>query len=184
MRRAIAELVDKGLLVRKRGVGTQVVHGLITRPVELSSLFEDLRDQYRGPSTVVLINETSTTTTGVAARLSISPGTPVLHLRRLRLAEGEPLAILENYLPEDLIGIGDTDLTACGLYQRIRARGVRIRVAKQRIGARRPHPKNPPCWTSERVSRCSPWNAPPTTKPAAPWNGASMPTAPAATPSK
>ena len=46
MRRAIAELVDKGLLVRKRGVGTQVVHGLITRPVALSSLFEDLRDQH------------------------------------------------------------------------------------------------------------------------------------------
>jgi len=141
MRRAIAELVDKGLLVRKRGVGTQVVHGLITRPVELTSLFEDLRDQHRAPSTTVLINEISPATDGVAAQLSIPPGTPVLHLRRLRLAEGEPLAILENYLPEDLIGIGDTDLTAGGLYQRMRARGVNIRVAKQRIGARKATPE-------------------------------------------
>ena len=33
MRRAIAEMVDKGMLVRKRGVGTQVVQGLVTRPV-------------------------------------------------------------------------------------------------------------------------------------------------------
>ena len=30
MRRAIQELVAKGLLVRKRGVGTQVVHGKVT----------------------------------------------------------------------------------------------------------------------------------------------------------
>ena len=73
MRRAIAELVDKGLLVRKRGVGTQVVHGLITRPVELTSLFEDLRDQHRAPSTTVLINEISPATDGVAAQLSIPP---------------------------------------------------------------------------------------------------------------
>ncbi|HZM66214.1 MAG TPA: hypothetical protein VFC16_07935, partial [Nakamurella sp.] len=41
MRRAIAEMVDKGMLVRKRGVGDQVVHGLVTRPVTLSGLFEE-----------------------------------------------------------------------------------------------------------------------------------------------
>src|SRR5262245_63001298 len=43
MRQAIQLLVDKGLLVRKRGVGTQVVHGQIRRPVELTSLHDDLQ---------------------------------------------------------------------------------------------------------------------------------------------
>ncbi|MEG0161805.1 MAG: GntR family transcriptional regulator, partial [Aurantimicrobium sp.] len=38
IRRAIQDLVDKGLLVRRRGVGTQVVHGQVTRGVELTSL--------------------------------------------------------------------------------------------------------------------------------------------------
>ena len=42
VRRAIEELVDKGLLVRRRGLGTQVVHGQVTRGVELTSLFDDL----------------------------------------------------------------------------------------------------------------------------------------------
>ena len=41
-RRAIQELVDKGLLVRKRGVGTQVVQNPVHRRVELTSLFDDL----------------------------------------------------------------------------------------------------------------------------------------------
>ena len=54
MRRAIQELVDKGLLVRKRGVGTQVVAGQVRRRVELTSLFDDLRHTGRSPSTTVL----------------------------------------------------------------------------------------------------------------------------------
>ena len=37
MRRAIGYLVDRGLLVRKRGVGTQVVHAKARRQVELTS---------------------------------------------------------------------------------------------------------------------------------------------------
>ena len=40
-RRAIQDLVDKGLLVRRRGIGTQVVHGEVSRKVELTSLFDD-----------------------------------------------------------------------------------------------------------------------------------------------
>ena len=52
MRRAIQELVAKGLLVRKRGVGTQVVHGQVTRRVELTSLWDDLTEHRQQPSTV------------------------------------------------------------------------------------------------------------------------------------
>ena len=63
----------------------------------------------------------------------------MLRLRRLRFANAEPLAILENYLPEDLADIGQSDLEARGLYQLMRAKGVHIRVAKQRIGATRRH---------------------------------------------
>jgi len=59
MRRAIQELVDKGLLVRKRGVGTQVVHGQVTRPVELTSLFDDLANHHQTPTTVVLVQPSS-----------------------------------------------------------------------------------------------------------------------------
>jgi DNA-binding GntR family transcriptional regulator len=136
MRRAIQELVDKGLLVRKRGVGTQVVHGQVTRPVELTSLFDDLTSHHQTPTTTVLANETIRATDEVAVMLAVPPGSRVLHLRRLRFAHGEPLAIMENFLPEDLIEIGGMDLANRGLYQLMRGKGVNIRVAKQRIGAR------------------------------------------------
>ena len=42
MRQAIQYLVERGMLVRKRGVGTQVVHPKVRRPVELTSLYDDL----------------------------------------------------------------------------------------------------------------------------------------------
>jgi len=136
MRRAIQELVDKGLLVRKRGVGTQVVHGQVTRPVELTSLFDDLTTHHQTPTTVVLTNEVIPASDEVGVRLAIPPGSQVLHLRRLRYAHGEPLAIMENFLPEDLISLGEMDLAGRGMYQLMRTKGVNIRVAKQRIGAR------------------------------------------------
>ncbi len=136
MRRAIQELVDKGLLVRKRGVGTQVVHGQVTRPVELTSLFDDLATHHQAPTTKVLNNETMRATDEVSVMLAVPAGSEVLHLRRLRYAHGEPLAIMENFLPADLIGVGEGDLAARGLYQLMRGKGVNIRVAKQRIGAR------------------------------------------------
>jgi len=161
MRRAIQELVDKGLLVRKRGVGTQVVHGQVTRPVELTSLFDDLTHHHQTPTTKVLINEVIEAPDEVGARLSIAQGSPVLHLRRLRFAHGEALAIMENYLPEDLIPLGEADLNTRGLYQLMRSRGVNIRVAKQRIGARTGTPeectllgerKGSPVLTMERAA--------------------------------
>jgi len=136
IRRAIQDLVDKGLLVRRRGIGTQVVHGEVTRKVELTSLFEDLSSADRKPTTVVLDHGPIAADATVADRLGVALGSPVLHMRRLRLADDVPLAVLENYLPEDFLGISRGDLESFGLYQLLSARGVGIRVARQRIGAR------------------------------------------------
>ena len=54
MRKAMDELVRSGLLVRKRGVGTQVVSSQVRRPLELSSLFDDLTNNGKKPTTDVL----------------------------------------------------------------------------------------------------------------------------------
>jgi DNA-binding GntR family transcriptional regulator len=136
MRRAIEELVGKGLLVRKRGVGTQVVHGQVRREVQLTSLYDDLAAAGRTPRTTVLVNETVPAGPEVAAELSLSPGEPVVHLERLRLAGDEPLAILRNWVPARVLEPEDEELERTGLYQLIRATGVHLRIARQRIGAR------------------------------------------------
>lgn len=136
IRRAIQELVDKGLLVRRRGIGTQVVHGKVTRNVELTSLFEDLERTGQKPETDILSTEVTTADEKVADALGVATGSPIVHIRRLRRADGVPLAILENFLPEDLTDLDLGALEHHGLYQLLRARGVTMRVAKQRIGAR------------------------------------------------
>lgn len=136
MRRAIQELVSKGLLVRKRGVGTQVVHGQVRREVELTSLYDDLASSGQRPGTKVLRNEVVEAPAEVATEMAIQPGTPVRHLERLRLAGNDPLAILRNWLPESLLDASDTDLEAHGLYELIRGGGTHLRIARQRIGAR------------------------------------------------
>ncbi len=50
MRQAIQYLVDKGLLSRKRGVGTQVVNTRVRRSVELTSLYDDLEPDRQVPA--------------------------------------------------------------------------------------------------------------------------------------
>lgn len=140
IRRAIQELVDKGMLVRRRGIGTQVVHSGITRNVELTSLYEDLAQSNRRPTTILLHRGVAEADAEIAQGLAVDVGSPVLHIRRLRGAEGTPIAILENWLPEQFTDITEDELTERGLYTLLRGRGITIRVARQRIGARDSHP--------------------------------------------
>jgi len=137
MRQAIQLLVDKGLLVRKRGVGTQVVHGQIRRPVELTSLHDDLRRAGEGPRTDVFGCQRVEADDLVAQELRLPAGSPVWSLERLRFAGDEPLALMHNFLPIDVLDLDAVDLTAFGLYECLRRAGVQLRVANQQIGARR-----------------------------------------------
>lgn len=136
VRRALQELVNKGLLVRRRGIGTQVVHGPVTRKMELSSLYDDLSRGGQRPSTTLLSHKTIPADAFLTERLSVPEDSPVLHIRRLRMADETPLAVLENFLPERFTDLGATELESQGLYQLLRRRGTSIRVAQQRIGAR------------------------------------------------
>lgn len=135
MRRAIQVLVDKGLLVRRRGVGTQVVHGSITRRAELSSLWDDLAQDKRKPETQVLTYETLEPSEALTARLGVEAERPVLHIRRLRSADGVPIAIMENHLIE-APAVVRAELEQRGLYEMLRERGSIMRVARQFVSAR------------------------------------------------
>jgi DNA-binding GntR family transcriptional regulator len=136
MRRAIQYLVERGLLVRKRGVGTRVVHRAVRRPVELTSLYDDLAGEGRDPRTDVLLLEQVPASDTVAHVLGVAEGTAVLALERLRYADGQPLALLRNYLPAGIVPLTEDLLRSAGLYQTMRAAGVRLHLASQVVGAR------------------------------------------------
>ncbi|MFH8449140.1 GntR family transcriptional regulator [Streptomyces fungicidicus] len=136
VRQAIQSLVDKGLLVRRRGVGTQVVHSQVRRPLELSSLYDDLEAAGQGPTTEVVRNETVPAPAEAAAALGLAEGAEVVLLERLRRTHGRPVALLCNYLPSGLLGLDSARLEATGLYRMMRSAGITLHSARQTVGAR------------------------------------------------
>jgi DNA-binding GntR family transcriptional regulator len=136
MRRAIAYLVDRGLVVRKRGLGTQIAHAKVRRQVGLTSLYDDLAKTSRSPQTQMLSFAVEPASDAVAVELGIEEGTDVYVFERLRYAEGEPLALMRNHVPVSLLRLSVGDLEVHGLYELLRAAGINLKIAKQSIGAR------------------------------------------------
>jgi len=137
VRRAIQELVADGLLVRRRGVGTQVVNDQVRRPFTLSSLYEDLVEAGRRPTTTVLELGPVPAPADIADSLGLSIGDTVIHIVRRRAAGAQPLAVLRNWL---IAGVADhltaEQLETDGLYPLLRMRGVRPHYADQRLSAK------------------------------------------------
>jgi GntR family transcriptional regulator len=136
-RQAIQELVKKGLLVRKRGVGTQVVRSQFSRDERLTSLNEDLAKAGRHPSTQLLSYSIGPLDADIAEALDAGDLTSAdfLRVRRLRLADDVPLAILTNHLPVRFT-VSESDLQHKSLYGCLQALGVNLKIAHQRISAR------------------------------------------------
>ncbi|WP_040155275.1 GntR family transcriptional regulator [Mobilicoccus massiliensis] len=136
VRRAISELVSRGLLIRRRGVGTTVANQVVHRRDELTSLYEDLVRSGRTPSTEVLELRTDAIDEQAAEALGQPHDAPLVYIERLRSADNGPLAILRNWLAPEYADITAEDLTRDGLYALLRARGRQPVVAHQTIGAR------------------------------------------------
>ncbi|HEY0617659.1 MAG TPA: GntR family transcriptional regulator [Kribbella sp.] len=136
VRRAISELVNKGLLVRRRGIGTTVANQMVHRKAELTSLYDDLAREGRTPRTDVLSLHSEAQDDRAAVALGLPTGTPLLAIVRLRYAGDAPLAIMRNWLPPSMNDLTVEQLQKDGLYALLRARGIRPTVARQRIGAR------------------------------------------------
>jgi len=136
LRKAIERLVDQGLVVRRRGLGTIVVPRRVRRPVALSSLYEDLAAGGRRPSTRVLSVHPEPATAHIATVLGVDEGSPTTAVERVRLADGEPLALMHNHLPAGLVPLTEQALTDSGLYQVLRSHHIVLHLAEQTIGAR------------------------------------------------
>ena len=139
VRRAIQEMVDQGLLVRRRGLGTTVANRKVHRKVALSSLYDDLAREGRTPRTVLLEHEVVTDERAATA-LDLAADSPLLAIVRVRYAADAPLAVMRNWLPPAYADIPREELEETGLYAALRSRGVQPVVAHQSIAARMPTP--------------------------------------------
>src|SRR5215210_4822884 len=129
MRAALKQLVDKGLLIRRRGIGTVIATRPVRRVVALTSLYDDLKESGREPATRVLDLEETLCPPEISEQLGLEPAAPVLRLERLRVAGNDPIALMHNFLPVGLLAVETVDLELTGLYDLFRRSGIAPHVA-------------------------------------------------------
>ena len=103
VRRAIQNLVSRGLVEIRRGKGTFVAAPKVTQELkELSGFVEDMHALGRKPTAHVIGKEIVTADATVARQLALTKGERVVRIRRVRLADGVPLSFDETYLPLEI----------------------------------------------------------------------------------
>src|SRR5438552_17091050 len=111
VRAALDDLVREGYLVRRRGSGTFVSEPKIAQELTMTSFTEDMRRRGMVPGSRTLELRVSPAGARLGRVLHVSPSEPVLAVKRLRLADGETMAIETLHVREALIpGLSARDL--------------------------------------------------------------------------
>ena len=135
VREAVQRLRARGLVERHRGRGSYVRPDQVRQPVgTLYSLFRAVEEAgLEQRSEVMALDER--VDAEAAARLDLPPGTPLVHLQRLRYAGGDPLAMDAVWLPADLARpLLEADWSRTALYDELAERcGVRLTSAEEVI---------------------------------------------------
>jgi GntR family transcriptional regulator len=118
VRAALDELVRDGYLDRRHGSGTYVTEPKIAQPLTLTSFSEEMRRRGMVPGSRTL--ELTVTSAGarLARRLQVSPEEALLRVKRLRLADAEPMAMEVLHIPQALVpGLTKADLENHSFYE-------------------------------------------------------------------
>lgn len=133
VRKAIDELVEEGLLVRKQGSGTYVSNRVEKNFAKLTSFSEDMRARGRDPRSVWLNRAAGTVTPEESLTLRSSPGTPVFRFHRIRYADDAPMAI--EYATVIATCLPSLESVETSLYEALERTGNRPVRALQRLRA-------------------------------------------------
>lgn len=136
VRQALSMLAEDGLVYRVHGSGTFVADpAKISKSLTLTSFSEDIAVRGMVPGASSMSVERVEADPEVAQDLGISPGATVLHIERVRTADGSPMCIENVWLPADLLpgdfGNGPLD----SLYVALEELGLGPEVADQTLQA-------------------------------------------------
>ncbi|MEW9614948.1 GntR family transcriptional regulator [Shinella sp. S4-D37] len=134
VRKAIDGLTSDGILERRQGAKTVVSSRLEKSLATMTSFSEDMRSRELNPGCVWISRETSRPSPVEMMALGISGSERVVRLRRLRTADGVPIAVETATLPARFVpepqAIGDS------LYDYLEITGALPVRALQRMQAR------------------------------------------------
>ena len=99
LRHAVEALVEEDLLERVVGVGTFVARTKLDLTLKLTSYSEEMARRGMRPSAHTLAFEQIPATARLARELQLEEGQAVIRLRRLLLADDEPMSVDENFIP-------------------------------------------------------------------------------------
>lgn len=138
VRQALRDLSDAGYVRREQGRGTFVSRPKLGKgPRELTSFSEEMRRYHLTASSRILERFETAATDRVAEALQIPAGEQVFVLKRLRLAEAEPMAIQTAHIPVKLVpGLINADLENVSLYEVLQSRhGLQPSSARETYSA-------------------------------------------------
>lgn len=138
-RHALQSLKTQGFATRHKGQGTFVSQPRVEKDItHLSGFTAEMRALGLKPCSRILSAETLPAPAEVASRLQVEVGSLMFNLRRLRLADGLPLAVEEVWLSQEQFpGVDKINFAFSSLYQTLRERyGIRVSRADEIIEAR------------------------------------------------
>jgi GntR family transcriptional regulator len=135
LRRALDELASNGYLVRRQGAPTATARPKIAQRMAIRSFTEDMRARGMEASSRLLSFGVHAAGARLGLHLHVSPEEPVVTVGRLRLADGDPMAIEWMNVPATLVpGIEAADLTNGSFYALLGGRyGVEIGGGSQTV---------------------------------------------------
>lgn len=143
-RNAMQRLADDGLVQRVPGRGSFVVEPPAHRHADrLMAFSQEMARQGRRPSSRVLDREVRPASDAEAAALDLAPGEPVVVVRRLRLADGRPVAIERAVLVGRTAGVVmAADLEAGSLHEALARTGISLRRGRATISSEAATPED------------------------------------------
>ena len=124
VRKALLDLVQEGLLVRRQGKGTFVADERIQRDLAHITSFSDAcRQMGHAAGSRLVCAQWEEASAEDAERLGVAPGERLVEICRLRLCDGEPVMLEINRFPAAYAFLLDAPLDG-SLYALLREHGV------------------------------------------------------------
>ncbi|MEX1172392.1 MAG: GntR family transcriptional regulator [Chloroflexota bacterium] len=136
-RNAMQRLAEDGLIAREPGRGSFVAEPpTYRRANRLMTFTQEMLRAGRVPSSRVLARDLRPATSVEAISLAITVGDPVVQLRRLRLADGEPVALESSVLISACAdAVMAADLARGSLHETLGRAGIALRRGTGTISA-------------------------------------------------